>query len=585
MKNKVIGVLLSIILIVVMGAIAFAGLMNHRNSESSVKLNYEEAYGISGNQYTVIFNNELKDYRALDINGQVYLSLEGVTSEINSRLYWDANENVLIYTKPSGSVKTWPDQTTYSDPDEGQKELGYVPLTSVDDEMYIAVEYVKLFTKCNIDAYTEPNRLVIRTNWDEAKMVDVKKETSIRYKGGVKAEVLRESQVGEKLYVLDDSYDDWTFVASSDGYIGWVADKYIGEAYTEAPAEPEFTGFEYTTVQRDHKIKMVWHQVMTEAANASFDTALANVTGMNVVSPTWFAFQDTNGNIRSIATADYVAKAHERGMEVWALFSNQFPDENGELKGFEGTGVPTDEVLSYTSKRENAVAQVISCCQQFGIDGINLDFENIMSPSDPYDESGKAAVNYIQFVRELSVACHKNNIIFIIDNYVPLYTQHYDRREQNVFADYLVIMGYDEHYAGGTEAGPVASIGFVEQGITDTLNTGVPASKVINGIPFYTRYWYTDSEGLKYGGEATMDEAAGYASSHNVTPQWLDDQGVNYVTYTGNDGNIYEMWLEDTQAVERKMQLITQYDLAGVSCWKLGQENSAVWSVISQYIP
>ena len=82
-----------------------------------------------------------------------------------------------------------------------------------------------------------------------------------------------------------------------------------------------------------------------------------------------------------------------------------------------------------------------------------------------------------------------------------------------------------------------------------------------------------------------MDEATGFAASHDTVPQWIDELGVNYVTYTGADGNIYEMWLEDVSAVERKMQLISEYDLGGVSCWKLGQENASVWSVINQYMP
>lgn len=582
MRKKVIGVLLTIILVVVMGGIAVFSLYNYRYAESNERLNYEEAYAISGNEYTVTFNNELKDYRALEVDGQVYLALSGVQTEINNRFYWDQNENVLIYTRPYGSVKAWPDQTAYSDPAQGQIDLGYAPLRNESGQMYIALDYVKMFTKCDIDVYTNPNRLVVRTNWDEVPMVNVESDTAIRYRGGVKAEVLRDAVGGEVLYVLDDSYDDWTYVASSDGYLGWVADRYISDSYMRAPTEPEFTDDVYTTVQRNYKIKMVWHQVMSEIANENFDTALANVTGMNVVSPTWFAFNDSQGNIRSIATYDYVTKAHNRGMEVWALFSNQFADEYGELKGFEGTGVPTDEVLSFTSKRENAVAQIVGYCRQFGIDGINLDFENILAPL----ESDTAADNYIQFVRELSVACHQNNIIFTIDNYVPLYTQHYNRPEQNVFADYLVIMGYDEYYAGMMEAGPVGSIGFVEQGITDTMNYGVPASKIINGIPFYSRYWYSDSGGaLFYGGEAGMDETAEYVSSHGVEMQWVEEQGVSYAAYDGADGNYYEFWIEDLNAVARKMQLITQYDLGGVSCWKLGQENNGVWSVISRYLP
>ncbi len=584
MKNKVVGVVLALVLVGVMGSIAVVGFLNYRNSETKDRLNYEEAYGISENEYVVIFNNEQKDYRAVEFDGQVYLPLEQVRAELNGRFYWDANENILIYTRPSGNVLAWPDQTQYSDALQGQQELGYAPLRDVDGRLYIAVEYVKLFTKCDIDAYTKPNRLVIRNRWEELPAVTVSEDTALRYRGGVKAEVLRDLTAGETLYVLDDSYDEWTFVASSDGYTGWVADKYIGESLTQAPPEPDFAEDVYTGIQRDHKIKMVWHQMMTTPDAEKFETDFADVIGMNVTSPTWFAFNDTDGTIRSIASEDYVRAAHDDGMEVWALFSNQFPDENGELKGFEGTGVPTDEVLAYTSKREFVITQLIDACRLYGIDGVNLDFENIMSPSE--DGTGQASENYIQFVRELSVACHQNNLVLSVDISVPLYTQHYNWAEQGVFADYVAIMAYDEYYAGRAEAGPVASIGFVEQGITDALGYGIPASKIINGIPFYSRYWYSDSEGiLYYGGEATMHEAQGYVADHGVTPEWNEEFGVSYASYDGVDGNFYEFYIEDLNSVDRKLQVVTKYDLGGISCWKLGQEDSDVWVVIAAYLP
>lgn len=581
MKRKVIGVLLAILLIVVMGGVAVGGYIMHRNSESEEKLDYEKTYGISDNQYTITFNNELKDYKAIEMDGTVYLSLEGVIADINSRFYWDSNESLLIYTKPLYSVKVRPDENAYDNGGEVQN-VDYTPVKLVDGQPYIASEYVKLFTKCDINTYTKPNRLVIRTNWDEAAMVTIQKDTSIRYRGGVKAEILRAAAAGEQLYVLDDSYDDWTMVASNDGYIGWVANKYLtGAKQNVKPQEPEFTPDDYTNIQRDHKIKMVWHQVMTEAANESFDAATEKVSGMNVISPTWFAFQDTEGNIRSILSKDYVDKAHAKGMEVWALFSNQFPNENGELTDFDG--VNTDAVLAYTSKRERAVSQIISYVTQNGIDGINLDFEKIMVP----EESANAAANYMQFVRELSVACRQNNIVFSIDNYVPMYTKHYDRAEQNVFADYLVIMGYDEYTNGSASAGPVASISFVEQGIKDTL-VNVPKEKIINGIPLYTRYWYNDGTVLKCDAVG-MSTAVGFAASHGIEigdATYDAELGLNYISYVGSDGNTYEMWLEDTTAVANKMKLITQYDLAGVSCWKLGQEEGIdIWSIINQYLP
>lgn len=583
MKRKIVGVLLSILLIVVMGAVALSGFIMHRNAESEEPLDYEATYGISGNQYTVTFNNAIKDYKAIEEEGRVYLSLSGVVSEINSRFYWDSNESVLIYTGHDFTVKVYPDQNMYYNGDQAQN-LDYIPLKTIDGELYMATDFLKLFTKCDIGQYTDPNRLVIRTTWDECPVVTIGKDTYLRYRGGIKAEVFREAKAGEQLYVLDDSYDDWTMVASEDGYIGWVADKYLaGPAETIKPEEPQDPQFkvEVWTPQTDGgKIKMVWHQVMSEAANGNFDTDTENVTGINVISPTWFAFNDTDGNIRSIASKDYVKKAHDKGMKVWALFSNQFPEgENGELGEFRGDTV--DQVLAYTSKREKAVSQLIAYAKDLGIDGINLDFEKIMVP----EESENAARNYMQFVRELSQACHQNNLVLSIDNYVPMYTKHYDRVEQNVFADYLVIMGYDEYTAGSAEAGPGSSIGFVEQGITDTL-ASVPNTKVINGIPLYTRVWKTTPDGLQIDGNYGMSTIQEIIKSHHVKPTYMEELGLNYVAYQSDvDGNQYQMWIEDETAVKNKMELIKKYDLAGVACWKLGQqENVDVWSIINSYI-
>lgn len=582
MKRKIVGVILSILLIAVMGAVALSGFIMHRNAESEEPLDYEATYGISGNQYTVTFNNAIKDYKAIEEEGRVYLSLSGVVSEINSRFYWDGNESVLIYTGHDFTVKTYPDQNMYYNGTEAQN-LDYIPLKTIDSELYMATDFLKLFTKCDISQYTSPNRLVIRTAWDECPVVTIGKDTYLRYRGGIKAEIFREAKVGEQLYVLDDSYDEWTMVASEDGYIGWVADKYLaGPSETIKPEEPQAPQFnvEVWTPQGDgSKIKMVWHQVMSQAANENFDADTENVTGINVISPTWFAFNDTNGSIRSIASADYVKKAHDKGMKVWALFSNQFPEgENGDLGNFRGDTV--DEVLAYTSKRETAVSQLIAYAKETGIDGINLDFEKIMVP----EESENAARNYMQFVRELSQACHQNNLILSIDNYVPMYTKHYDRAEQNVFADYLVIMGYDEYTAGSAEAGPGASIGFVEQGITDTL-VSVSNTKVINGIPLYTRVWKTTPDGLQIDGNYGMSTIQEIVQSHNVAPTYMEEMGLNYVAYQSDvDGNQYQMWIEDETAVKNKMELIKKYDLAGVACWKLGQqENVDVWSIINSY--
>ena len=302
---------------------------------------------------------------------------------------------------------------------------------------------------------------------------------------------------------------------------------------------------------------MVWHQVTSTDANAYFADATANMTGVNVISPTWFYLTDTSGNIASIASADYVAQAHEKGLKVWGLIDNFTQD------------VSTTETLSSTAARQNIISQLIQAATGVGMDGINVDFESL---------SEDVGIHFLEFLRELSIECHKNNLVLSVDNPVPEdFTSHYDRAEQGRVVDYVIIMGYDEHYVG-SDAGSVASLPWVEQGVQDTL-AEVPAERVINAVPFYTRLWRTT------GGNVTseaigMDQAQQVIAETNVETYWDKTTSQNYGTYD-IDNSTYQIWLEDSQSIAEKVKLVSKYNLAGVSAWKLGFENSGIWQVIS----
>ncbi|MDE6320318.1 MAG: chitinase, partial [Lachnospiraceae bacterium] len=193
--------------------------------------------------------------------------------------------------------------------------------------------------------------------------------------------------------------------------------------------------------------------------------------GLNVISPTWFTLTGNEGEFSSFAAASYVQRAHEMGLEVWGLVGN-----------VESVDVDMYELLSRSSSRWKLITNLVAAAQEYDLDGINIDFENL---------SLDAGEPFIQFIRELSIPCRKYGIVLSVDNYVPMnHTDHYDRAEQGVVADYVIIMGYDEHYNGSKEAGSVASINFVENGIKNTV-ADVPAKKVINALPFYTRLWET----------------------------------------------------------------------------------------------
>ena len=210
---------------------------------------------------------------------------------------------------------------------------------------------------------------------------------------------------------------------------------------------------------------------------------------------------------------------------------------------------------------------------KYDIDGINVDFEEVS-----YD----AGEPFVQFVRELSIECRKEGIVLSVDNYVPrASTTHYNRKEQGIVADYVIIMGYDEHWGSGGVAGSVASLGFVEDGIVQTLED-VPANKVINALPFYTRVWKTDGD--KVTSEALdMETAWNFIKNNGLNMTWDATTGQNYgEIQLGN--TFYQIWMEDKDSIEAKLAVMRKYGIGGVAAWKLGYETPDIWDQIAVYM-
>ncbi len=574
MKNRVVPVLITLVLIVIVGAATVVSLIRTYRKGSTEYVDFEGIYDLDDDEYVVVLNNEVQEYKGIEDNGTVYLSVDQVTDSINQRFYWDSNEEIFIYTTATQVIKVYPDEQAYHVGDE-TTSLDYAPVKTIEDTVYVSLDYIQLYTQCEVETLTEPNRLVITTQWGEENTVTASEDTVLRYGDDLQSDILRDVTAGETMTVVSSGEDwSWTYVATEDGYVGWVENRYLGETQTVTTTAPDFQEEEFTYIKEEGKICYAWHQVTSESASTRYTLAQAlnNTSGINIVGPTWFSFNGTDGHVRSIGNADYVAYAHQQGIKVWAVF------QNSAIPGGEMDGTNTDSILAYTSKRETLVSEVISYALEYDLDGINLDFEMIL-------EDG--ADNYIQFVRELSVACRLNGLSLSIDNYVPLYTQHYDRAEQAVFADYLIIMGYDEHIYTG-DPGPGASISFVQQGIEETLELiGGDASKVINALPFYTRVWEDNGQSVGVNTIATMSQAREYLQKYpdSTVITWNSELGYNYGYYTSSvNGSTFMIWLEDAESIAEKLELMDQYDLAGAAFWKLQQEDSDVWEPISAYV-
>lgn len=551
MKKKILPVIVVICLIIVVGAVGILTSIVEKYTPSEERLDSREYFMLDAeDEAALVIDRELKEEKVKIIDGRFYMEDAIVGKYINSRFYWDEQQEIMLYSLPTEVVQMVPEE---ADPD-------FVFWRSVGDTFYLDLEFISEVSPIEYKVYEEPARVVIQNEAEGLKIVTALEDCVIRQKGGIKSLIVDDIAKDEQMY-LEEEMENWSRVSTKDGYVGYVENDSISAVETVSlDFDKELP--EYTSIQKDYKINLAWHQVTSMAANDGLDSVLENTQGLNTISPTWFSVIDNDGTISSLASASYVEKAHAAGLEVWGLIDNF--SSNADTLTF----------LSSTKARNYIIQQLIEEAERVGLDGINLDFESITQTQAPH---------YVQFIRELSVACRLNGLVFSIDNPVPMsYNQYYNLKEQGIVADYVIIMGYDEHYAGSAEAGSVASIGFVKNGIIDTLKE-VPAEKVINGIPFYTRLWIES-----FGGGVTsevfgMNGALNYIKQNGMDTYWDTEVGQTVATLEGDDA-LYTIWLEDDQSIAEKMKLIQEYDLAGVAAWKLGLESDSVWSVISQYL-
>lgn len=557
-KKKAAPVLVVLILIVLVGAAGIVSFLINRYKPGTEYMAGNEYFNLTDeNSVALIQNGELLEEQAVLIGGEPYAAYTYVESQLNSCFYWDEETKGILLTTSGGVQTLLPGDAAVAKTPGGQPAVQQ----ESDGTVYISLDLVKEYTDLDYAYYSDPNRVVIRNEWDGVEQATVQSDTAqVRQKGGIKSLILADVQKGDTLLYLEN-LDNWCKVMTADGYTGYIQTEDISEP--EAIEARTAKKDSYERITRDHKINLVWHQSTSTESNDAMAEMTAEMTGVNVISPTWFSVTDETGTISSLASADYVKLAHEAGREVWGLIDNF-------NEAFDET---TD--LAYASVRSRIIEQLLAEAASCGMDGINVDFENLKEAGIPH---------YLQFLRELTSAAHAQNLVVSVDTPVPqAYTMYYQRGEQARFVDYMIVMAYDEHFAGSEEAGSVSSLPFVQQAVEEMTRV-MPADQVICGIPFYTRVWTE-----KFGQSAItsevlgMDGAKNYAKENQMTETWDASLGQNVATVETSDAR-YTIWMEDEQSMEEKLKVIQSADLAGVAEWKLGFECADVWSLISEYI-
>lgn len=546
--------------LVVIVALVFG--MSYRLRPTKERYDLNTFFGNPDKEHLALMVDDLLlEEQAFYEDETIYVEYGVVEEYICDRFFWDEELQCIIYVMPDG-----PRILKESDGFYISEEI-----------VYMSWDLITSYAQINYTINENPGRIIINTITDTLQFADVKSDSEIRYRAGVKSPILKNSKKGEKLRVLD-TVDDWTHVISADGCIGYIKSNALAKSYEDAYVM-ENADQVYSGKMMDEKVCMAWHQMTSSAGNSTLIDKISSAKGLNVISPTWFFLSGNDGSVMSLADSEYINTCHRLGIQVWALVENITYD------------VDEYSIFSRYSIRQRVIDTLISECLRYGIDGINVDFEQLAAEEGP---------GYVQFIRELSIECHRNNLILSVDNYVPYnFNSFYNRSEQAVFADYVIVMSYDEHLNEETGAGSVSSLEYVRHAIDETLKE-VPKEKLINAIPFYTRLW---KETAKTDQEIASENANEEYSEFNLswetmgiaaTKQFIEENAVDTIWYeeTGQyygeiaeDGATSKIWIEDERSLEEKLKVVQERDIAGIAAWKIGLETEEIWNLIEKYYP
>ena len=572
-RTKLVAVIIIILIAAIFVALFYIAKPLYEDyAASRQQVDLYSFFGLTDvNDAPIILGDTRTPMNAKIINGVVYWDSSNIVKVFDERFYFHEEDDYLLFTNANEVVRVNMGDTFYTTHAEvmpvaetGTVDLGHVIMRLEDGLVFLSLEFVSKYANFSYIVYNNPNRVQMYAADHDYRSATITKRSVLCKDAERKSGMLKSLSIGEVVYI-EKPLGEWTKVRTKDALIGFVETSRLSEETEGRITMPiNYEDPPYTDVVRGHQIVLGWNQLTNAEANNFLSNYLEGAYPMNTISPTWYTIMDGQGSVKSISSKAYVDQAHARGLEVWPLV-----DDFTE-------GLDRNTLLSSFESRSNFISFLITECENLGLDGINIDFEVV--PDD-------AGYHFTQFLREFSVAMRARGLVFSIDNYPPRpHTYHYNRRVQGEVADYVIIMGYDEHWGSSSGAGSVASLPFVKDAIVRTLAQDVPAYKTINAVPFYTRVWSTaHSDGSVSATAIGQKSQAEWIAKRGLEPIWSEELGQNY-TQIDENNRTYQMWLEDADSMRVRLEMMKNYDLAGIACWRLGLENEAQWAEIAKYL-
>jgi spore germination protein YaaH len=298
---------------------------------------------------------------------------------------------------------------------------------------------------------------------------------------------------------------------------------------------------------------------------------------INTVSPSYFDING-DGTLKLTASIDrnFIEKMHAQGIRVVPFLSNHWNREVGR---------------AMLANKELATTQIADAVARYNLDGVHVDIENVTHLD---------RANYTEFVRLLreKIPASKEVSVAVAANpngWTEGWHGSYDYKSLAKYADYLMIMSYDESYPGG-EAGPVASAPWVERSIQYAINNGVSSDKIVMGMSHFGRYWIA---GQSYGGFGISNwQVEDLIKTYNGTVVWDEKSQTPKAVITIKAGDpkrviggttlapgTYTIWFDNDQSIRNKLALVEKYGLRGVGNWSIGQESGGIWDNFAAVLP
>ena len=562
--NPIMIIIPVVVIAIISAVILVLGKKLDFSGSNNTEVSLTDYYKLPEGEARLVVDLIKSDENAVIKDGKTYLPYSAA-EKMMPRIFYDALDDVVVYTTATEKYVYTAGEKEYQV--NGKDETEEVPSFIEDGgNLYVALDFIEKWHEMKADVYENPGRVVIfDENNADYDYAGLKSDTALREAGDKKEPILKELKEGEKVYLLEGTGNDYTRVFTEDGVTGYIKTSDLDTDNIEHKKysfdrEKEDAG--YTSITRDEPIVLGWHQVTNTAANSSWGTALAKAEGLNVISPTWFGVADSEGEVTSLASKDYVTKLKAINVDVWPLISDFNKD------------VDYNRLFMSTTTRGNLIKNIIYFIEEYNLDGINIDFEHIKS---------SYAEGYIEFLRELSIEMRSRKKVLSVDNYIPLeFNAFYNIKEQGIVSDYLCVMAYDEHYSGSPKAGSVSSLSWVKNSIENTVRSA-PMKKLIVGLPFYTRLWREAHTGKLTSRALSMDGGLNLVNSNNAKKEWDKEKGQYYAEWKDGKDRM-RIWLEEEKSLEAKLKLVEKDKVAGIAFWKLGLERKEAWNSVTDWL-